>query len=1544
PIVTHFVALVMLLLSQLVATAQVTQPPVASIKGGRFSAPINISLASPTPNAVIRFTLDGAEPTELSDIYTAPIQLNASTPLRAKAYGVAPMTVSQTITHTYLFNVSHAFPIIALSFKNSDFFHPDTGMYIQYQQKIEVKANIELFEPNMDTAAFSKVVATEITGSTSAALPQKSLEIKSKNAFGTPTIPYKLFPNLPYTDYKRFVLRNSGNEWGITMFRDAMVSGLFRDVDDVLDVLQKPATHMQGYRPAVVYFNGQYWGIHNIRERMNTTYVDQHFNLSSTAALSNYDMSENDVALFKNLAGDSIAWFQFKGELQRSSRRFDTDTAFAWMEQRIDIDNFTDYVLFNVFADNTDWPSNNVRRFKERRVDAKWKWICYDLDFSFGLLTSGGFNTSDATQNALQRALNPPFPGYSTSLILQKCFENAKYRQKFANRMADFLNTTFTSARVQGRIERFKNLYAPEMEQHRVRWGTPFQPQWLINIQKISDFAGKRAEFTYSHFRLQMPELTDTTLVTLNVSPANAGMLKFNTLTLKQNRLPFVGKYFSGIPIPVKAVAAAGFRFVGWSNLSLGTSDSVQVTFAGGAQALTALFVPIGNCGAPDTTRLAGNTCISTNAGVFTTRFLNRFGCDSIVINTIRLNPSDTTRLNNTTCIPTNAGIFTTRLVNRLGCDSIVINTIRFNSSDTTRLNGTTCIPADAGVFTMRLVNQFGCDSIVINTIRFNLSDTTRLNGTTCVPANAGTFTTQLVNRFGCDSIVIKTIRFNSSDTTRLNSMTCLRANEGIFTTLLVNQFGCDSLVIKTVAFIPADTTRLSNSTCIFADAGLFTTRFVNRFGCDSIVINTIRFNLSDTTRLDGTTCVAANVGTFTTRFVNQLGCDSIVIRTIRFNLSDTTRLNGTTCIPANAGIFTTRLLNQLGCDSLIIRTIALNPSDTMRIAETTCLLSNVGLFTTRFNNRFGCDSIILTNRTFKALAKPIITKTNNTLTASLSTSYQWYFNNAPLVGSTGQNQIAGNTGYYQVQITNAQGCIAQSDSLLVTIATVYNCPAIRKNIGDVCDDGNPATANDRIQSDCSCRGVAAITIACPANLTLTVASTANNGVVSWARPTTTSTCNATCTAPSIAGFRYLGKMGKKLYYYSTNTNTWQNARTICANAGGKLAVITDANQNNALKTWIGSNSTAWIGLYAPISGGQHQWLDGTTLNYTNWESGEPTSGQLARRDFGLLSGSTARWGTSHATRNRNFLMEKVCGDTASLTQTTGLWSGSTFPVGTTVVTYKATDACGNQTTCSFNVHVVRAAFCNTPTNVALGKSVRQSSTPNATNVAAKAIDNNTSGTASRTNTDHNAWWQIDLGVQHNITEVKLWNKVETNLTTARDYYVFVSENPMNSTSVNTTFYQSGVTVFYQSGNMARPTTIPIAKKGRYVRIQLRGKGALNMAEFQVMGCVTPTISNIPTSGLRKQTLLESDVKADFTVYPNPTSGDLRLNLQSFEHEDGILSIHNFAGMNVLQQSLKDMPMELNLQLSELNLPNGIYIVTIVHQGQSYSKRFVLMQ
>jgi hypothetical protein len=476
---------------------------------------------------------------------------------------------------------------------------------------------------------------------------------------------------------------------------------------------------------------------------------------------------------------------------------------------------------------------------------------------------------------------------------------------------------------------------------------------------------------------------------------------------------------------------------------------------------------------------------------------------------------------------------------------------------------------------------------------------------------------------------------------------------------------------------------------------------------------------------LNETTCIPSAAGVFTNRFTNRFNCDSIVIKTIRLNPSDTTRLTSTTCIPTNAGTFVTQYINRFGCDSIIINTISLNLSDTTRLLSTTCILANVGTVTTRLTNRWGCDSIVITIRTFQILPKPIVTKNNNVLTSTISTSYQWFFNNIPLIGSVGQNHIAGNTGYYQVQITNTEGCIAKSDSILGTIAPVFNCPAILKNFGDPCNDGNPATLNDRVQTDCSCRGV--------------------------------------------------------------------------------------------------------------------------------------------------------------------------------------------------------------------------VAFCTFPTNVAIGKTARQSSNYTTAYTASRAIDGNTSGTPSRTGFHTNAFWEINLGAQHNITELKLWNKTDIYLATPRDYYVFVSQNPFISNSITTTLNQAGVHVYYQASGMARPTTLPISKQGRYVRIQLRQRGYLNISEVQVMGCVTPTISNTPTSGLRKQMKSSPETDSDFSVYPNPTSGDLNLNLQSFEHAETEIYIHNFAGATILHQSFKDTPNELSLKLEGMHLPNGIYTATLVHEGQIYSIRFVLI-
>jgi hypothetical protein len=115
------------------------------------------------------------------------------------------------------------------------------------------------------------------------------------------------------------------------------------------------------------------------------------------------------------------------------------------------------------------------------------------------------------------------------------------------------------------------------------------------------------------------------------------------------------------------------------------------------------------------------------------------------------------------------------------------------------------------------------------------------------------------------------------------------------------------------------------------------------------------------------------------------------------------------------------------------------------------------------------------------------------------------------------------------------------------------------------------------------------------------------------------------------------------------------------------------------------------------------------------------------------------------------------------------------------------------------------------------------------------------------------------------------------------------------------------------------------------------------MSEVQIMGCVTPTISNTPTAALRKQNGILAETNSDFSVYPNPTSGDLNLNLQAFEHANTEIYIHNGVGTMILHQSLKDTPIEWFLKLGDMNLPSGIYTATIVYEGQVYAKRFVLI-
>ena len=551
-----------------------TAPVQFSQRGGLFAGSVSVALSCPTPGAVIRYTLDGSEPDTQSAVYTdTTFVFGTTSVLRARAYasGLSPSTLK---TNTYFVGVNHTFPVVSLAFEPAAFFDSLTGIYVNYTQDLNAVANIEFFEPAADTAAFNQLVEVEIQGTGSASQPQKSLEIKAKNALGLDDVHHELFPDMQYEQYKRFVLRNGGQDWCVLQFRDEFATSLLGDCSDLGGILQKPALCLQAWRPSVVYLNGQYWGIHNLRERMNRFYVRQHFNLDQ----NEFDMIENYGEVS---SGDSVAWFQLYNYLSQTESGFEDDAVFENVKRQIDYQNFIDYCAFNIYLENEDWPGNNVLRFRRRNEEGKWRWMSYDLDFTFGLYQpNGGWNTGDPSPNALARLLDDtslvwPNPNWAT-LLFRRCWENASFRCDFANRLADMLNTAFLPQRVNNRLDEFRALYQPEITRHYERWWFgSYDAIWLQNIEKTRYFASNRPEYVRQEIIQSMTEAYDPAELTVDVFPPGGGRVVVSTVHPDGAQLPWSGTYFKGVPLPVKAVANPGYSFTGWSKPELGTADSV---------------------------------------------------------------------------------------------------------------------------------------------------------------------------------------------------------------------------------------------------------------------------------------------------------------------------------------------------------------------------------------------------------------------------------------------------------------------------------------------------------------------------------------------------------------------------------------------------------------------------------------------------------------------------------------------------------------------------------------------------------------------------------------------------------------------------------------------------------------------------------------------------------------------------------------------------------------------------------------------------------
>jgi hypothetical protein len=525
-----------------------------SRQGGFYSAEIDLHIYA--PGASIFFTTNGQTPGPESYRYQRPINIRETVTIRAMAIHEDGRK-SAVYNHTYFINEpSTSLPVVSIGIDPSVLFHPYHGLFMlgsnavdtlwkkpgaNFWSKREVPAGVEIFESN-GQCVYRSLSGFRLFGGMSRLFPQKSIALVARSRYGERRIKHDIFRMDKPDKFKFLVLRNSGSDFGKTHFRDALMTSLVDGWD-----LEK-----QAYRPAHVYINGNYWGIYNIREKVNRFFIDSHHDEVDNDSI---DLIEHRYTLKR---GSLRNYRQLLRFIENSDL---SDPAnFAYLKTQMDVDNFMDYQIAQIYFDNQD-AGGNIKFWRPQTPDGRWRWILYDTDWGFGLHEHDAYKNNSLAFHTAPDGPSWPNPPWST-LILRKLLENDEYRIQFVNRFADHLNSSFSETVVTARIDSFYQALLPEIGRHLNRWKLS-RSKWEEEVNVMRSFAEERPAYVRMHMMGQFYTGAQRRL-TVSTNPGGRVIIN-NNLSVSNDTLDAI--YFERYPISLKVVAHHGYRFSHWEGI-----------------------------------------------------------------------------------------------------------------------------------------------------------------------------------------------------------------------------------------------------------------------------------------------------------------------------------------------------------------------------------------------------------------------------------------------------------------------------------------------------------------------------------------------------------------------------------------------------------------------------------------------------------------------------------------------------------------------------------------------------------------------------------------------------------------------------------------------------------------------------------------------------------------------------------------------------------------------------------------------------------------
>ena len=339
------------------------------------------------------------------------------------------------------------------------------------------------------------------------------------------------------------------------------------------------------YQPCIMYLNGKYWGVYEIRETFDAEYLEHYYAVDATKA----EVLLKDGASFQGIPSPTAQADWGKTVRFITTNNMANDTLLAKADSMLDFKSLIDLLIYNSYAVNGEFPKKSAwwRVADPINKSVKWRYHLFDMDDVYGLNknNSGLVSTQSNASNCQYRDQFGAITDSSmaTLAIFKSLMVSDSFRSQFINRYSYLLNTTLQCAPIIAHLTYVRNLLSPEMNQHCARWsfGIANDTVWNIGVDTMKYWINQRCLGLRNDIKMCY-NVTGPYDFCTEIFPPGTGSITLNTLNYPVDHTE---SYLANVNFDAIAIPDSNYYFDHWEPTgftlpaSILKNDSIQWLF-----------------------------------------------------------------------------------------------------------------------------------------------------------------------------------------------------------------------------------------------------------------------------------------------------------------------------------------------------------------------------------------------------------------------------------------------------------------------------------------------------------------------------------------------------------------------------------------------------------------------------------------------------------------------------------------------------------------------------------------------------------------------------------------------------------------------------------------------------------------------------------------------------------------------------------------------------------------------------------------------------